>query len=147
MILVDTPIWSLALRRRRVDLGAAERRHVREWERLVREGLIALVGPVRQELLSGVREEEAWERLQTALRPFVDVPIGTVDYETAARFFNRCRSRGVTGSAIDLLICAVASRTGAPIYTTDSDFRRYAELLGLHLHHAARSQHAATRKT
>ena len=147
MILVDTPIWSLALRRRRADLDARERRHVREWERIVRGGMIALIGPIRQELLSGVREEETSERLRTALRPFVDVPISTEDYETASLFFNRCRSRGVTESAIDLLICAVSSRIAAPIYTTDSDFRRYAEVLGLRLHHAVRSRHAATRQT
>ena len=64
------------------------------------------------------------------------VPIETVDYETAARFFNRCRSRGVTGTSIDLLICALAHRLRARIYTTDTDFRRYSEVLGLRLHAA-----------
>jgi hypothetical protein len=127
-----------------MDLDAAQRRHVREWEQLVGEGRIALIGPIRQELLSGVRDEEVWERLQMALRPFPDVPIGTGDYETASRFFNRCRSRGVTASAIDLLICALSSRIHSPVYTTDSDFQRYAELLGLKLHHPARSRHVGT---
>ncbi len=134
MILVDTPIWSLALRRRAVDLSAMEKSHVREWERLVREGRAGLLALVRQELLSGVRGEQAWERLRSALRAFPDVPIGTADYETAARFFNRCRSKGVTGSGIDLLICSVSHRLGAPIYTTDSDFPRYSRLLGVSLH-------------
>ena len=134
MILVDTPIWSLALRRRAVNLSAVESSHLREWERLVREGRVGLLGPVRQELLSGVRGEQAWERLRDALGPFPDVPIGTLDYETAARFFNRCRSKGVTGSAIDLLVCGVSHRLHAPIYTTDADFARYARVLGVSLH-------------
>lgn len=134
MILLDTPIWSLALRRRRADLSADEQRHVREWERLVREGGASLIGPIRQELLSGVREERAWEYLRAALRPFPDLPITTDDYEQAARFFNRCRKRGVVGSAIDLLMCAASARYGTPIYTTDADFRRYASVLRLKLH-------------
>lgn len=134
MILVDTPIWSLALRRRQGHLTAGERRHVGEWERLVREGGAVLTGPVRQELLSGVRDQRAWEQLRTALRPFPDLPITTDDHERAAQFFNRLRARGITGSAIDLLICALAARYTMPIYTMDSDFRRYGSLFRLKLH-------------
>ncbi|MGH8190383.1 MAG: PIN domain-containing protein [Rhodanobacteraceae bacterium] len=134
MILVDTSIWSLALRRRRGGLNATEHRHVREWQRLVREGTAALIGPVRQELLSGVRDEHAWERLRAALQPFPDLPLAFADYERAAQFFNRCRARGIAGSAIDLLICSASARFGAPIYTIDADFRRYASVLALDLH-------------
>jgi predicted nucleic acid-binding protein len=134
LILVDTPIWSLGLRRRDRDLGAGEQRHVREWQRLIRDGSAALIGPIRQEILSGVRDETAWERLRDALRPFADLPIATDDYERAAQFFNRCRSRGVSGSSVDLLICAVCARFNVPVYTTDVDFQRYAALLDLRLH-------------
>ena len=134
MILVDTPIWSLALRRRPHDLNAGEARHVGEWERLVRDGDAHLIGPIRQELLSGVRETQAWERLRAALRPFPDLPITTDHYEWAAQAFNRCRAKGIAGSAIDLIICAVSGAYGAPIYTTDVDFRRYAAVLKLKLH-------------
>lgn len=133
MILIDTPIWSLALRRRRRDLRQDEGQHVVEWERLVRAGAASLIGPIRQELLSGVRDERAWERLRVALRPFPDLPIVTEDYERAAHFFNRCRARGITGSAVDPLICAVSFRFAAPVYTTDTDFRRYAAVLDLDL--------------
>ncbi len=134
MILVDTPIWSLALRRRPHDLNPGEERHVREWERLVRAGDAYLIGPIRQELLSGVRETQAWERLRAALRPFPDLPITTDHYEWAAQAFNRCRAKGIAGSAIDLIICAVSGAYGAPIYTTDVDFRRYTTVLKLKLH-------------
>lgn len=134
MILVDTSIWSLALRRHHGDLSAVEHRHVCEWARLVTGGLVALIGPIRQELLSGVRDLRAWERLRTALRPFVDLPLASTDYERAAQFFNRCRARGVSGSAIDLLICSAAARYAAPIYTVDADFTRYVPVLDLKLH-------------
>ncbi len=134
MILIDTPIWSLALRRRSRDLNPGQERHVREWERLVYAGSAHLIGPIRQELLSGVRDDRAWERLRAALRPFPDLPVTTDHYERAAQFSNRCRSRGVVGSAIDLLICAVSAGYDAPIYTTDADFPRYATVLKLNLH-------------
>lgn len=134
MILIDTSIWSLALRRRRGDLNAAERRHVREWGRLVRDGQAVLIGAIRQELLSGVRGDGAWERLRHALRPFPDLPLATADYERAAHYFNRCRARGVAGSSVDLLICSASAQHDAPIYTTDTDFVRYASILGLQLH-------------
>lgn len=137
MILVDTPIWSLALQRREGDLNPEQRGHVDEWKHLVREGRAGLVGPIRQELLSGVRSEEAWEQLKTALRPFLDLRITTPDYERASQLFNRCRARGITGSSIDLIICAVAQRFDIPIYTTDTDFVRYTEVLELRLHSPA----------
>jgi predicted nucleic acid-binding protein len=138
LILVDTPIWSLALRRRKRDLSRDERRDVAEWERLVRGGTVTLIGPIRQEVLSGVRDETSWERLRVALRPFRDLPIATEDFERAAHFFNRCRARRITGSAIDLLICAVSFRFGAPVYTTDTDFSRYAKVLDIDLHSAGK---------
>jgi predicted nucleic acid-binding protein len=134
VILVDTPIWSLALRRRRLALGTADRVHLEEWERLITEGTAALFGPIRQELLSGVRGRPAWDRLRKALRPFPDLPTSTEDFERAAENFNRCRERGVTGSAVDLLICAVSMRHRMPVYTTDVDFRRYAKILHVELH-------------
>jgi predicted nucleic acid-binding protein len=134
LILIDTPIWSLALRRRQRDLSPDQERDVAEWTRLVRADKAVLIGPIRQEVLSGVREEGAWERLRVALRPFPDLPIDTQDHERAAHFFNRCRARGISGSAIDLLICAVSFRFAAPVYTTDSDFVRYARVLDIELH-------------
>jgi len=134
VILVDTPVWSLALRRRHGDLGARDRAHLQEWERLIRKGLATLFGPIRQELLSSVRDRPAWERLRRALRPFPDLPAATEDFERAAQYFNRCRERGVAGSAIDLLICAVAVRYGVAVYTTDTDFQRYARILNVELH-------------
>lgn len=133
MILVDTSIWSLALRRRRGH-GATERHYVREWQRLIRDGVAALIGPIRQELLSGVRDEAAWDRLRTALRPFPDLPLATPDYERAAHFFSACRAKGVAGSAVDLLIGSASARFDAPIYTVDADFERYARVLGVDLH-------------
>ena len=47
---------------------------------------------------------------------------------------NRCRARGMAGSAIDFLICAMASRRNWQIFTTDQDFERYGRVLGLKMY-------------
>lgn len=138
IVLVDTPIWSLALRRRAADLSAADKRLVAEWERLIRRRQVVVVGPVRQELLSGVRDPVVFERLRLKLRPFEDVPLTTEDFEEAARCYNRCRAGGVTGSAVDCLLCAVSIRLDLSVFTTDEDFRLFSKCLPIRLHVAGR---------
>jgi len=129
-IVIDTSVWSLALRRARSS-GAAEALELAE---LVREGRAAMMGPVRQELLSGVQREQQYESLREYLRAFPDIALEAEDYEEAASFFNRCRAKGVQGSNADFLICAVAARRRFGILTTDTDFRHFAKLLPIELH-------------
>jgi len=56
------------------------------------------------------------------------------DYEEAAYINNQCRLRGIAGSAIDFLICAVASRRDWQIFTSDQDFTRYVAVASLKLY-------------
>lgn len=133
-VLVDTPIWSLALRRRRTELPHKDRHLVAAWSRLIADNLVFLPGPVRQEILSGVRDAAVFDRLREYLRAFNDEPLTADDYEEAARCSNRCRAAGVSGSSVDFLLCAAAIRRGAAIFTTDQDFAHYARVLPLQLH-------------
>ena len=134
MVLVDTPVWSLALRRKPDDLSLRERQLTETLAELIREGRVELLGPVRQELLSGLREEAQFRKLREYLRAFPEHPLEAEDYEEAAQMNNRCRSRGIAGSAIDFLICAAAHRRGWMILTTDRDFQNYASVLPVRLH-------------
>lgn len=133
-VLIDTSIWSLALRRNPVDLNVQEARQVEVWGELVRTRQAVLIGPIRQELLTGVRDQRIFEALADRLSHFNDLRTSTSDYVRAAGYFNTCRARGVTGSSIDLLICAMASRQDVPIFTTDTDFKRYAKHLPIRLY-------------
>ncbi len=133
-VLVDTPVWSLALRRQPRDLEMKDQRIVDEWVELVHLGQAAIIGPIRQEVLSGVREEAQFEKLRRRLAPLPDTPLQEDDFVTAARFFNRCRSRGIAPGSIDLLLCAVAYRSESPILSTDKDFDHYARYLPIRLH-------------
>jgi predicted nucleic acid-binding protein len=134
IVLVDTPVWSLALRRKDADLNVRERVLTRALAELIREGRAQIVGAIRQELLSGIREEGQFHKLRNYLRAFDEPDIEILDYEEAARIHNVCRTKGIAGSAIDFLICAVAQRRGWHIFTTDRDFERYGRVLGLKLY-------------
>ena len=129
-IIIDTSVWLLALRRQRSSPSA----ETKELAELVREGRAAMLGPVRQELLSGVRADQQLETLRGHLRAFPDIPLEAEDYEEAASFFNKCRARGIQGSNTDYLICAAATRRGFGILTTDTDFAHFARLLPIELH-------------
>ena len=126
-ILVDTSVWSLALRRKAPNAIS------KKLTDLIIASQIVLIGPVRQEILSGILDEKIFNSLKSRLEPFDDLPITTSDYETAAQFFNICRSKGVQGSHIDFLIFAVAANNKLHIFTTDKDFERFAEHLPIRL--------------
>lgn len=130
-VLVDTSVWSLALRRRRATPAHAA---VDELRRLIANGHAAMVGPIRQELLSGIRDDETFTRLRDHLHAFPDEPVGAADYAEAAAHFNACRARGLQGSNTDFLLCAIANRRRMPILTTDRDFSRYATVIPIVLH-------------
>jgi predicted nucleic acid-binding protein len=134
MVLVDTSVWSLALRRKHGDLSPAEQGLKTALQELVQDGRAQIVGPIRQELLSGIRAEESFRRVRDALRAFDEPRLRFQDYEEAARIHNICRARGIAGSAIDFLICAVARLRNWEIFTTDRDFTRYSKVLPLKLH-------------
>jgi predicted nucleic acid-binding protein len=129
-VLVDTSVWSLALRRAKRVKDTAPK----ELAELIREGRVVMVGPVRQELLSGIKVKAQFELLREHLQSFPDLELAAADYEEAAAAFNRCRERGIQGPNTDFLICAAALRRKLSIYTTDGDFKHYARVLKLELH-------------
>lgn len=133
MILVDTPLWSLALRRTPDNLGSSDRRSIQLLSRMINEGRVELLGPVRQELLSGIREEAQFRRMRDFLRAFPDTTVSANDYEQAAHCSNLCRRAGVASSPVDMLICALAIRHDWEIFSTDGDFANYKPILNIQL--------------
>ena len=133
MVLVDTPVWSLALRRKTVNLSAQEMKITLLLQELVRDSRAELLGSVRQELLSGIRDEAQFRRIRDHLRGFADVSLQIEDFEEAAAINNRCRGSGVAGSAVDMLICSISLRHGWQIFTTDRDFFHYAKVVPIQL--------------
>jgi predicted nucleic acid-binding protein len=127
--LVDSPVWSEYFRRKSPHPAIQDR-----VEALLAESGALIIGPIRQELLSGLKDSRQFERLRVELRKVRDFPIQTTDYELAAEFSNTCRESGIQGSAVDFLICGVATRLQVEIFTLDADFERYRKVLPISLH-------------
>jgi predicted nucleic acid-binding protein len=128
-VLIDTDIWSAFLRRSKEE----EKVLRRNFFELVESSRVSIIGPIRQEILSGIRDPIRFEKLLEYLDGFTDDEIVTRDYEDAARLQNLCSSKGIASTAIDLLIVAFAVNRGVEIYTRDGDFKRYQLIANLHL--------------
>ena len=129
-VLVDTSIWSMALRRS----SSPENKYAKELSMLIEEVRVQLIGPIRQEILSGIKSVEQYTKLRLRLADFPDLPIQTEDYEKAAEFYNICRKNGIQGSNTDFLICAVSANYQMPIFTTDQDFSYFRTYLPIELY-------------
>jgi len=130
-VLVDSCVWSLSLRRRTgaEDLKPQERLLLALLTDSIQDGRAVLLGPVRQEVLSGVRNAEQFEKLDQSLALFPDQPIQPDDYVQAARLDCLCRRRGVQCGAVDMLLCAVAMRNEWTILTNDAGLLRCIEVI------------------
>jgi predicted nucleic acid-binding protein len=133
-ILVDTSVWSLMLRRNSASLSATEREIVRELQDIVNDGRAQIIGPIRQELLSGIKTENQFLALRQKLSVFDDVELVSVDFENAAAAANRCTSAGVPTTSIDVLICSAALDRRWSIFTTDKGFDQFRKVLRFQVH-------------
>ena len=132
MILLDTSVLSLAFRRQRgVE---AEPTVVRVLRQMVLEDIpLTVPGIVLQELLSGVRSTGQFSRLERLVEGFPILLAERAHHVAAARIFNVCRRKGISPSAIDCLIAALAISSEAPLLTVDEDFQKMASHCHLRL--------------
>ena len=130
-VLVDTCIWSLALRRKKQFDSSIE---VIEFQELIKDVRVQMIGPVRQEILSGMKKKLQFTKLKKILAAFPDLPLVPEDFELAAEYYNLLRSKGIQGSNTDFLICAVSTRNTMPVFTTDNDFFHYKKHIPITLH-------------
>ncbi len=88
-VLVDTCVWSLAFR------AAANNENwiVEALARIIDNNRARIIGPIRQEILSGYSNKNRYDRLRKKLSYFPNVPILDLDYEAAAEYSNFCRTK------------------------------------------------------
>jgi predicted nucleic acid-binding protein len=129
VILIDTSVLSTVLRRR--GPGPSERALSDRLEKILKAGeRVAVPGVVLQEILSGIRESSAFEKMKNVLLggyPIVTASVG--DHVLAADVVNRCRRKGVAASSIDALIAALALNARARLFTTDEDFKHISRIV------------------
>ena len=124
-LLVDTSVWSLALRRKdAASLSPDEQKLKAELVQAIKDGRVAMLGLIRQELLSGIKEKAQFDKVKAALDPYLDEPINTADHEYAARIYNECRNQGVEAGTVDILICALAVLRGWEVLSGDGGLNR-----------------------
>jgi predicted nucleic acid-binding protein len=126
-VLVDTSVWSLALRKS--EKNEAEIGIVEVLAELVRDTNVIIIGPIRQEILSGISQKTKFEELKEKLSIFKDQTLLSDDFVLAAEYFNLCRSNGIQGSHIDFLICAFSVNNKYQILTLDKDFQNYKKYI------------------
>ena len=130
-VLVDTSVWSLAFRKKHPDSN--DKKLIEYLTFLIRNRYAVMIGPIRQEILSGISGESTFRKLKEALKAFPDFEITTDDYGQAAAYYNICRSNGIQGSHIDYLICSVAHNNDFLIFTLDKDFKNYRNYIDIEL--------------
>jgi len=139
-LLVDTSVWSLALRRKNTArLSPDEQKLKAKLVQAIQDGRVAMLGLLRQELLSGIKEKAQFDKVKAALSPYLDEPITTADHEYSAHVYNECRNQGVEAGTVDILICAVAVRRGWEVLSGDGGLNRCLEV--------AKKYHEKQRKT
>lgn len=128
-VLVDTSVWSLALRRRRPP----DDPHVRELRRVLLTERVATTGIIVQELLYGVTSSSAQEQIHRQFASLDYVTPSYDDHVAAARLHYRLRSAGVQVSSADALIAHLAIARDLILLTTDQDFYHAAPHVPLHV--------------
>ena len=129
-VIVDTDIWSEALRRK-VNQNT---KYINKLIELLNESRVQMLGPIRMELLCGIREQQKFNKLQQAISKYPDGLLNPEVYVTAASMFNTCRSKGVQGSNTDFIICAFSIIHKMSIFTQDQDYLHYQKYLPIQLH-------------
>ena len=130
-VLVDTSVWSLAFRKKLST--EQDNRIVQKLSELIDAGRVVIIGSIRQEILSGIRDDATFEKLRGAMSAFPDTAVLRSDYEQAARFLNQCRAKGIQGSHTDFLMVAVCYRLKLSLFTLDKDFNNFAKVIPIAL--------------
>lgn len=127
-VLINTCVWSHALRHKNPD-----KKTIKILTDLINDGRAVLIGPIKQEILSGVPHTSQFEKLKGILSSFEEILLKSRHFEQAAEFSNLCRKKGIQGSTIDFLICAIAYTEKITIFTLDKDFENYVKYLPIKL--------------
>jgi predicted nucleic acid-binding protein len=125
--LVETSVWSLALRRDSPpDIAELD-----ELKRALRAGMVVSTGLVLQELLQGFSRPKAHKLIVERFRALPLIVPDRDDHIGAAELRTRCRRRGVQVGTIDALLAQLCIRHELQMLTTDRDFRSVGKVVPL----------------
>ena len=129
-LLVDTSVWSLALRRD-AESSEPEVQHLKE--ALLGADVVVTTGLVLQELLQGFSGAKASAQIIERFAPLPLIQPTRDDHLAAAELRNTCRRSGVQVGTIDALIAQLCLRHELTLLSTDKDFKLAAKHCALRL--------------
>lgn len=129
-LLVDTSVWSLALRRD-AESSEPEVQHLKE--ALLGADVVVTTGLVLQELLQGFSGAKASAQIIERFAALPLVQPTRADHVAAAELRNACRRGGVQVGTIDALIAQLCLRHELTLLSTDKDFKSAAKHCALRL--------------
>jgi predicted nucleic acid-binding protein len=122
-LLVDTSVWSLALRRDVQGTGAEVRQPK---DALLGAELVVTTGLILQELLQAFTGPKAQAQIVERLAALPMIQPERDDHIAAAALRNSCRQAGVQLGTIDALLAQLCIRHKLTLLTTDKDFTHAA---------------------
>lgn len=118
-LLVDTSVWSLALRR---DAPATEPEVATLKDALAGSDVVVTTGVVLQELLQGFVASKARTQIITSFAALALIQPDREDHIAAADLRNSCRKAGVQIGTVDAIIAQICIRHELTLLSTDQDF-------------------------
>jgi predicted nucleic acid-binding protein len=121
--MVDTSVWSLALRR---DPPLVLPQVTVLRQALESEAIVVTTGLVLQELLQGFAGPRARKDIIEHFSALPMITPNREDHIEAAELRNTCRRAGVQMGTIDALLAQLCIHHGLTLLTTDKDFSHAA---------------------
>ncbi|MBM9501233.1 PIN domain-containing protein [Leptospira sp. 201903071] len=127
-LLVDTSVWSEALRRKGRTLKSAE---TFLYQIIQNEDDIFVTGIILQEILTGIKEPKIFTEIEEQFRYFNFISPSEKDHIEAAKLRNSLSKKGITLATIDALIAQIAITHNLILATYDTDFLRISGITKL----------------
>jgi len=115
-VLIDTSGWICFFSRR----GYEEMK--KRISTLLEEDRVAIAGPILIELIQGTRDEQEKGKVEGYVKGLHWLPVTDDHWYQSADFAVKLRRKGITSSAIDVLIATLAMDYECSLLHKDSDF-------------------------
>jgi len=129
-VLVDTSVWSLALRKK----GPADHPCVQKLTAYLSGNEdVFLTGLILQEVLQAFRADSTFRKVVDYFEPFPLLELHRSDFIAAARLHRKCAAKGISASTADCRIAIASVENDCALLTADKDFRHIARCNSLKL--------------
>jgi predicted nucleic acid-binding protein len=129
-VLIDSSVWIQYFKQ---GASSLDRAHLNQ---LLAEDRVAMCGPIKAEVLSGIPSVQDFHKLSNWLGslPYLTVPDEIIWNRIAESRFKLAR-KGIQQKLIDLLIAWTAHYHNVSVWSLDKDFSKLAGEISFKIHH------------